>query len=158
MSELYIDIMLQSLEKKEVLLDRIIEANVRQEAVLKNPEGDPEEFDEIVETKGALIEQLEQLDSGFHKLFDNMKEELDGQRENYAKQIEQMQIHIRSITDKSVQIQAQEARNKDLMTQKFTRIKEMAKQTRASSNMVNQYYKNMSKLNVVDPQFLDDKN
>lgn len=158
MSELYIDIMLQSLEKKEVVLDRIIEANLRQEAVLKNPEGDPEEFDETVETKGALIEQLEQLDSGFQKLFDNMKEELDGQRENYAKQIEQMQIHIRSITDKSVQIQAQEARNKDLMTQKFTRIKEMAKQTRASSNMVNQYYKNMSKLNVVDPQFLDDKN
>lgn len=158
MSELYIDIMLQSLEKKEVVLDRIIEANVRQEAVLKNPEGDPEEFDETVETKGVLIEQLEQLDSGFQKLFDNMKEELDGQRENYAKQIEQMQIHIRSITDKSVQIQAQEARNKDLMTQKFTRIKEMAKQTRASSNMVNQYYKNMSKLNVVDPQFLDDKN
>ena len=157
MSELYIDIMLQSLEKKEVVLDRIIEANLRQEAVLKNPEGDPEEFDETVETKGVLIEQLEQLDSGFQKLFDNMKEELDGQRENYAKQIEQMQIHIRSITDKSVQIQAQEARNKDLMTQKFTRIKEMAKQTRASSNMVNQYYKNMSKLNVVDPQFLDDK-
>lgn len=158
MSELYIDIMLQSLEKKEVVLDRIIEANVRQEAVLKNPEGDPEEFDETVETKGTLIEQLEQLDSGFQKLFDHMKEELDGQRENYTKQIEQMQIHIRSITDKSVQIQAQEARNKDLMTQKFTRIKEMAKQTRASSNMVNQYYKNMSKLNVVDPQFLDDKN
>ena len=158
MSELYIDIMLQSLEKKEVVLDRIIEANVRQEAVLKNPEGDPEEFDETVETKGTLIEQLEQLDSGFQKLFDNMKEELDGQRENYAKQIEQMQIHIRSITDKSVQIQAQEARNKELMTQKFARIKEMAKQTRASSNMVNQYYKNMSKLNVVDPQFLDDKN
>ena len=158
MSELYIDIMLQSLEKKEVVLDRIIEANVRQEAVLKNPEGDPEEFDETVETKGVLIEQLEQLDSGFQKLFDHMKEELDGQRESYAKQIEQMQIHIRSITDKSVQIQAQEARNKDLMTQKFARIKEMAKQTRASSNMVNQYYKNMSKLNVVDPQFLDDKN
>ena len=158
MSELYIDIMLQSLEKKEVVLDRIIEANVRQEAVLKNPEGDPEEFDETVETKGVLIEQLEQLDSGFQKLFDNMKEELDGQRENYTKQIEQMQIHIRSITDKSVQIQAQEARNKELMTQKFARIKEMAKQTRASSNMVNQYYKNMSKLNVVDPQFLDDKN
>lgn len=105
MSELYIDIMLQSLEKKEVVLDRIIEANVRQEAVLKNPEGDPEEFDETVETKGVLIEQLEQLDSGFQKLFDNMKEELDGQRENYAKQIEQMQIHIRSITDKSVQIE-----------------------------------------------------
>ena len=158
MSELYIDIMLQSLEKKEVVLDRIIEANVRQEAVLKNPEGDPEEFDETVETKGTLIEQLEQLDSGFQKLFDHMKEELDGQRENYTKQIEQMQIHIRSITDKSVQIQAQEARNKELMTQKFARIKEMAKQTRASSNMVNQYYKNMSKLNVVDPQFLDDKN
>ena len=158
MSEVYIDIMLQSLEKKEVVLDRIIEANVRQEAVLKNPEGDPEEFDETVETKGALIEQLEQLDSGFQKLFDHMKEELDGQRENYAKQIEQMQIHNRSITDKSVQIQAQEARNKELMTQKFARIKEMAKQTRASSNMVNRYYKNMSKLNVVDPQFLDDKN
>ena len=158
MSESYVDIMLQSLEKKILVLDHIIELNRRQRIGLENPNFTPEEFDEIVEDKSDLIGKLEQLDSGFEKLFARMKDELEGNKENYKEQIQRMKEYIRMITDKSVQIQAQESRNKDLMTQKFTQIKSQAKTVRSGVKATDQYRKNMEKLNYIEPQFMDNKN
>ena len=157
MSEQYVDIMLQSLKKKEQVLKEIIDENRRQREILEDVNGKAEDFDATVEAKTKLIEQLEQLDSGFQKLFDRMKEELEGNKENYADQIREMKQYIRSVTDKSIEIQAQEARNKDLMTSKFTNVKKQVKTMRKSSAAVNEYYKTMSKLNYVDPQFMDGK-
>ena len=158
MVQTYIDIMLQSLEKKEVILDNIIELNKEQRNALENPNLTPDEFDEIVEAKGQLIEQLNLLDSGFEKLFDRTKEELNGHKDEHAEKIRLMQGHIKSITDKSAEIQAQESRNKDLMTKKFMMIKEQARAFRTSGRVANQYKQNMDKLNFIDPQFMDNKN
>ena len=87
-----------------------------------------------------------------------MKEELEGNKEAHAEEIRIMQQHIKSITDKSVQIQSQEARNKDLMTAKFTSVKKQAREVRKGQNVVNKYYKNMTNTNYVAPQFMDNKN
>lgn len=157
MSEQYVDIMLQSLKKKEQVLKEIIDENRRQREILEDVNGNAEEFDATVEAKAKLIEHLEQLDSGFQKLFDRMKEELEENREVYADQIREMKQYIRSVTDKSIEIQTQEARNKDLMTSKFASVKKQVKTMRKSSAAVNEYYKTMSKLNYVDPQFMDGK-
>ena len=87
-----------------------------------------------------------------------MKEELEGNKEAHKEEIRIMQHHIKSITDKSVQIQSQEARNKDLMTAKFTSVKKQAREVRKGQNVVNKYYKNMTNTNYVAPQFMDNKN
>ena len=87
-----------------------------------------------------------------------MKEELEGNKESHKEEIRIMQQHIKSITDKSVQIQSQEARNKDLMTAKFTSVKKQAREVRKGQNVVNKYYKNMTNTNYVAPQFMDNKN
>lgn len=158
MSESYVEIMLQSLEKKKLVLDNIIELNQRQRTGLENPDFTPEEFDDIVESKSRLIEQLEQLDSGFEKLFERMKDELESNKEAYKEQIRAMQEDIKAITDKSVQIQAQESRNKDLMTQKFAQVKSQVRNVRSGGKVADQYRKNMAKLNYIDPQFMDNKN
>ena len=157
MSTAYIEVMLQSLEKKERVLDEIIMLDNRQKEILEDMQSDPDEFDEVVEAKDVCIEQLNQLDSGFEKLFERVKEELNGKKELYQDQIKEMQMHIRSITDKSMEIQSQESRNKELMTVRFSRIKQQVKQVRANSKIANDYYKNMVKMNYVDPQFMDDK-
>lgn len=158
MSESYVEIMLQSLEKKKLVLDNIIELNQRQRTGLENPDFTPEEFDDIVESKSRMIEQLEQLDSGFEKLFERMKDELESNKEAYKEQIQAMQEDIKAITDKSVQIQAQESRNKDLMTQKFAQVKSQVRNVRSGGKVADQYRKNMAKLNYIDPQFMDNKN
>lgn len=157
MQETYIQIMLQSLNKKLQVLDAIIEQNNTQKAILENQKSTVEEFDATVEAKASLIEQMQQLDSGFEKLFERVQEELADHKEDYAEAIRSMQSCIRRITDKSMEIQAQEARNKELMVRKFVFVKETAKSVRTNSKVANQYYKNMMKLNYVTPQFMDNK-
>lgn len=157
MTDNYIDIMLQSLKKKEQVLKAIVDENLKQREILEDVNGEADAFDATVEAKAKLIEQLEQLDSGFEKLFARMKEELEGNQDKYAEQIRQMKEYIKKITDKSIEIQAQEARNKDLMTSKFATIKKQVKTMRKSSAAASEYYKTMAKLNYVDPQFMDGK-
>jgi flagellar biosynthesis/type III secretory pathway chaperone len=157
MSETYIEIMLQSLRKKCEVLDEIIKLNEQQRQILEDAESSVEDFDRIVEDKAARIEQLEQLDSGFEKLYERTREELQAGGDTYASQIRSMQEYIRRVTDKSVEAQAQEARNKDLMTQKFSRVKKQARQLRANSRATASYHQSMSRTAVVDPQFMDNK-
>ena len=68
-----------------------------------------------------------------------------------------MQNDIRLLTEKSMEIQAQEARNKQLMEQKFASVKKQVKEIRSSQKVVNQYYKNMMKKGYTEPHFLDNK-
>ncbi|WP_455720666.1 flagellar protein FliT [Agathobacter sp.] len=157
MEQTYIAIMIQSLEKKEKVLDRIIELDTIQKNQLEDPELTPDDFDEVVEAKSELIDQLDKLDSGFEKLFERMKDELDGNKEAHKDEIRIMKDHIRSITDKSVQIQSQEARNKDLMMKKFNAIKKQTREVRKGANVVSKYYQTMTKTGYVDPQFMDNK-
>lgn len=157
MAENYLLIMIQSLKKKVQVLDCIIDANERQRVALENPSLDPDDFDEIVEEKAKYIEHLALLDQGFDKLFARVKEMLNVNREAYKGEIKDMQNLITIITEKSNKIQVQETRNKDLMTQKFSKVRKQARDVRASQQAVNQYYQNMKKINFIDPQFMDDK-
>ena len=157
MEQTYVDIMIQSLDKKLQVLDRIIEMNTTQKRLLEDDMASIEDFDKTVEEKAKLIEQLDQLDSGFDKLFSRVKEVLQENKGEYADKIRMMQDGIRRITDKSVEIQAQEARNKTLMIRKFAYVKDAAKSVRTNSKVATQYYKNMMNLHYVDPQFMDNK-
>ena len=157
MNQTYIEIMIQSLRRKMQVLDQIAEINIRQEAVLRDNQTAIEEFDKTVEEKAVLIEQMQQLDSGFEKLYARVEEELKGKKEDHAEAIKTMKNCIRGITDKSMEIQTQEARNKELMIQRFAYVKETAKSLRKNSKVASQYYKNMMNLNYVDPQFMDNK-
>ena len=157
MDKLYLTILMESLQKKIRILDQIIMADQEQREALEDPNLDPDDFDRIVVKKAEFIDQLEQLDAGFEEVFARVKEELDGNREQYKEQIHIMQDLIRKITDKSLLIQKQEAQNKELMEKKFTAVRSQAREVRKSQKIVNQYYKNMMKNNYNDPQFLDNK-
>ena len=133
MPDTYIAIMLQSLKKKEQVLDEIIRLDDRQKDTLTDPECPFDVFDETVEAKSACIE----------KLYAQVAEELDQNREDYAKEIRDMQQCIRRVTDKSVKIQAQEARNKELMREKFATIHRQAKAVRKNSRAITGYYNSM---------------
>ena len=153
----YLNILEQSLDKKIKILDQIIEQDQLQEQQLQDPNLEPEEFDQTVEEKSRLIDELELLDDGFEQVYNRVKEELQDHKELYKEEIRHMQQKIRQITDKSMQIQTQEARNKMLMEAKFASIHKQVREIRQSQKMVNQYYRNMMKTNYIDPQFVDNK-
>ena len=153
----YLLIMLQSLEKKDKVLDSIIQINKRQKEELENPSLDPDDFDKTVEEKSKLIEQLELLDNGFEQVYERVREELQTNKQNYKDEIIKLQNYIKLLTEKSMEIQSQEARNKQLMEQKFASVKKQVREIRSSQKVVNQYYKNMMKKGYSEPHFLDNK-
>lgn len=143
MPETYIAIMLQSLQKKEKVLDEIIRLDDVQKKVLTDNNCTVDEFDETVEAKSACIEQLNQLDSGFEKLYAEVETEIKDNREKYSAEIKKMQECIRSVTDKSVKIQAQEARNKELLKEKIANVHKQATEVRKNSRAITGYYNSM---------------
>lgn len=150
-------ILLQSLEKKALLLDRMIEQNGVQEGILKQEELDMDVFDEAVNQQGVYLEELERLDRGFEAVYDRVREELLEDKERYRTEIARMKELIQQITDKIVTINAGNMRNKVLAENQFKK-KRVSIGTGASKNKAaRNYYNSMNNLNYVSPQFYDSK-
>ncbi|MBR6638339.1 MAG: flagellar export chaperone FlgN [Lachnospiraceae bacterium] len=153
----YVQIMLDSLKKKVDILNQITVLNEEQKNLIRADVLDLEAFDVTVEKKGECIDTLTNLDSGFQKLYDRVKEALDGKRDTYKPQIQEMQDLISKIMQLSMSIQAEEERNKDTIKAHFTKLKKEVYQIKNSQKVAQNYYNSMNKLNFVDPQFLDKK-
>ena len=68
-----------------------------------------------------------------------------------------MQELVTKVTETSVTIQAQEARNKQLVERYFSKQRAGIKKSRTASKAAYDYYKNMNNANHVPPQFMDSK-
>ena len=146
--ESQLSILQESLVAKRQVLLEIQEYNRKQEAVFTAEEVDMSLFDEAIEEKGRLIERLTQLDDGFETMYQKLARELENNRERYAAQIKVLQEQIREITDLGVSIQAQEARNKSLIENYFSRERKNMHKSLQNSTKAYKFYKNMSSLNA----------
>lgn len=153
----YVQIMIDSLKKKVDILNQITALNAEQKELIRADVLDLEAFDVTVEKKGECIDTLTNLDSGFQKLYDRVKEALDGKMDTYKPQIQEMQDLISKIMQLSMSIQAEEERNKDTIKAHFAKLKKEVYQIKNSQKVAQNYYNSMNKLNFVDPQFLDKK-
>lgn len=153
----YLTLLEESLRKKLQVLDEIQAYNLRQQEIFQAQEVDINKFDEYVEEKGTLIEKLTSLDNGFGRLYLKVSEELNGNRGQYAEQIKTLQGLIAQVTDASVEIQAQEARNKKLVEAYFKKERDGIGKGRKSSKAAMDYYKNMSRSAIAPPQYMDSK-
>ena len=153
----YLTLLEESLRRKLQVMEEIQKYNMRQQEIFQSGEVDIDKFDEYVAEKGVLIDKLTALDSGFEKLYAKVSEELQGSREQYADQIRTLQGLVTQVTDRSVDIQAQEARNKKRVEDFFRRERDGIKIGRKSTKAAIGYYKTMSKTAVVAPQFMDSK-
>ena len=113
--------MSESLDKKLEVLQKIREYNKRQEEIFSAEEVDMSLFDDAVEEKQRLIDEVVHLDEGFEIMYEKLARELEGNRERYAAQIRELQKKVSRVTELSVTVQAQEARNKKLIESYFAR-------------------------------------
>ena len=153
----YLALLEESLKRKLQVMAEIQEYNIRQQEVFQSDKVDVDQFDGYVAEKGALIDKLNSLDNGFEKLYARVSEELKDNRHKYAEQIKTLQNLVAKVTETSVTIQAQEARNKKLIENYFRKEKEGIRMGRKSSKAAVDYYKNMNKSSVVLPLFMDSK-
>lgn len=157
MTENYLTLLEESLRKKLQVMDEIQQYNLRQQQIFQSEEVDIDRFDEYVDEKGALIEKLNSLDNGFESLYAKVAKELSENRDQFKDQIKVLQELVTKVTETSVSIQAQEARNKKLIEDFFQKTRDDLRMGRKSSKAAYDYYKNMSKSSVVLPQFMDSK-
>lgn len=152
----YVRMLRESLEKKERILVQIEQKNIDQQNILLDPNADPDEFDETIEAKARLVDEIVKLDEGFETLYNEVGAILESNKAAYADEIKKMKTLISSITDHSSHIQAQEKRNYELAKNKFATVRKQVQKVRTSQRAVNKYYQTMMKTDY-EPQFFEDK-
>ena len=142
--EVYVNMMVDTLERKKNILETILHQTREQETLLKDEEMDIDVFQQIIDAKGKEIEELNQMDEGFDALFRHVEKEINENRENYRSQIQKMQHLIREVSELGIQIQALEHQNSGhfkiyLANQKKT-VRNFYTNNRTAAN----YYQNMA--------------
>ena len=157
MTEDYLQIMIESLEKKNEVLDQVLALDKRQLSIALAKPFDIERYDKTMDEKGELIDALNKLDEGFTTTYELVRETVQENPKAYAEQVQKMQDLIRAATDKSVTIRAQEQRGKKAMQSAMNKKHKEIKSMKVSNAAAAKYYKSMSQINDVDPQLMDKK-
>lgn len=155
--ENYLDILEESLIKKSQVLDRVQCISQKQLDLLDSAEMSLESYDKYVDEKSECIDALNRLDDGFEVLYQKIAGELQDNRQKYGEQIKRLQKLIAEVTEKSVSIQALEARNKSRVEDYFRKEKKNIRTARLTSQAALNYYQNMNNIKNVQAQFLDKK-
>lgn len=150
-------ILLQSLEKKNGILDEMILQNKAQEELLKQENLDMDAFDKAIDRQSAYVEELDKLDNGFEAVYDRVRDELMHNKEQYRAEIAAMQKLIQAITDKIATLNAGNMRNKILAENQFKKQKQAIGSSVSKTKVARNYYNSMNHLNYVTPQFYDSK-
>ena len=157
MTEGYLQILIESLEKKIEVLDQVIALDEEQAKISAHQPMDMEAYDQTMEQKGELIDEINKLDDGFTTTYALIAEEVKQNPQPYREQIDNLQNLIRNAVDKGVQVEAQEKRNKAALENVFRMKRQEIKQLKVSTSAAAKYYKAMSRINEVDPQLMDRK-
>ena len=140
----YVDMMIDTLKKKESILRFLYEKTKEQEILLKEEEMDADAFEKTVEDKGEKIERLNEIDSGFDMLFKAVKEEITENPDEYWESIVQMQGLIAAISELGVSIQALENQNSMRFKAFLAKERKMIREFNVNSRTATNYYQNMT--------------
>ncbi|WP_027437012.1 hypothetical protein [Lachnospira multipara] len=155
--ENYLEILKDSLIKKIRILEEIVKIDDEQTTLFSNDKDNEDIIRETFDRKSALIDEINRMDAGFESVFEKVKEQLDNRKDEYKKEIKEMQELIKRITDLSMHIEAQEKRNKSLVNGNLSSMRKELSNAKRSTSLAKQYYSTMNKIANVDPQFMDSK-
>jgi hypothetical protein len=140
----YVDMMVDSLKRKQQILTFLYERTKEQERLLIDEDMDPDEFKLLVDAKGERLEELNTIDEGFDRLFNAVKKEIQANRDKYREQIQKMQSLIKVISDLGVQIQALEQQNSGHFQTYLARHRKVIHDFYVNNKTANAYYQNMA--------------
>lgn len=150
-------VMLDSLQKKKLVLKELTDKTMMQQHVLSQEEVKWELFETLIDEKDPLITYLMTLDQGFAAVFEKIKDDLANEIDDYRTEMAVMQQEIKEISAISSNLEALEHRNKKLVEEKMAAERRNIKHSKKSSKAVMEYYQRMNKINTVDPQLMDKK-
>lgn len=146
-TEKYLNIMVESLEKKQKYLDILLEKTVFQNkcvAGLDSETANWTQFEVLMIEKDSAIESIDELDTAFDQMFARVKPELDSNKGAYKEEILKLQECISRLTDTGVKISSVEERNRQeverIMTAAKAGIGKARKNIKVSSGYITSMY------------------
>ena len=161
-TENYLQIMIDGLEKKNALLDRLIEKNEAQRECIAGKEYeniDWDAFNLLVSEKEVSIDRIIEIDDGFTEVYERVRDKVTENRQSYRDQLIRLKELITILTDKGTQIQTGEERNRQIIDRIFQKTRQQIKIQRTSINVANNYYRTMSNsvVRAAEDSILDTK-
>lgn len=156
MTESYISILDDSLNKKIDILDAIAQLNGQQTALLDKDTLEWDALERMAEQKAELVDKLNAMDEGFQLVYNNVKSELENNRDRYSQEIKSLQGKIALIMEKSNHIMAEEERNKEKIKKQLSAHRKEITSVKKNQQYAANYYKTMNKLSD-EPVFMDKK-
>ena len=153
----YLSVLIDSLKKKNVLLDDVHRISKQQNELLQQSTVDFEHYDQSVDEKDKFVQQLVKIEDGFELIYDKIKDELPQRKEEFKEEVQQLQEYIALIMEKSMTIQALENRNQQMVQQALQEERKRLGEGRRSSKVAMDYYQSVNKNTVSPPQFMDEK-
>lgn len=153
----YLELMKDSLIKKDKVLSTVIELTKGQEILLGEAEFDAEAFDELINKKSLLIEEINKLDEGFELTYKRIADKVKENPAVYREGIEKLQELIRLLVDKGVEIETAERRNQVKFDMKVSKSRDKIRNYNLNSSAVTKYYSNMSGNTIENTYFMDQK-
>lgn len=153
----YLELMKDSLVKKEKVLSAILELTKMQESLLDGQDFDDEAFDELISEKSGLIEEINKLDEGFDLIYKRIADTVKENPSLFKEKIEKLQELIRVMVDRGVEIETSERRNQVKFDMKVSKSKDKIRSYNLNSSAVTKYYSNMSGNTGESNYFLDKK-
>ena len=153
----YVNIMRESLERKQRYLTEIWKLTNEQSVIATAEKFDEEQFSELVEKKDVLIDNLNEIDKGFSSVYDRVRIEIQRDPVVYRDELLAIQNLIRTFVDLGMQIEAVEERNRAVMEQVFSAKFQGVRQMKQSKTVANKYYKSMANGMVNDSLLYDRK-
>lgn len=143
-NRVYIDMMVDTLQRKKNILMFLLEKTRQQETLLKDDEMNPDDFQALIDEKGTKIELLNQMDEGFDALFRSVEQEITSNREEYKEEILEMQKLIREVSELGIQVQALEHQNSGHFKVYLANQRKKIRDFHVNHRTASSYYKNMA--------------
>ena len=153
----YLNVLIDALRKKEELLNALIELTKEQESILAESSFSLDSFDSVMNHKDEVINQLNQVENGFEAIYQRVEKELPAKKDQIKTEILEIQKLIRSVTDKSIVIQALESKNKEKLIMQLAGRRQEIRSFKATNHAADRYYQNMANQHQEGQSYFLDK-
>ena len=157
MDENYVQVLIDTINKKEETLRRILEITEEQEQISKAEVYDSDRMEKTLNDKEIQIARLNYLDDGFQSVYDRVSSDIRNHIEQYRESVSVLQDKIRICTELGNAIRVLEERNRNRLSQLFSKTKKEYSVSKNKANVAQNYFKTMHNSKIMDAYFVDKK-
>lgn len=148
--DIKLDILENSVKKKERLLNQILNITENQEMFISTLKGREKDayLKSAAEEKQKLIDEVLRIDTVFISTFESFNGMLNENRQQYKQRILKLQEDIKTVVDLDIKIRAKEERNRQLFIPRQVSSSKDFKAIKANKGYVLEQYAKNSKKNI----------